>query len=496
MSEQISGPFKVYVGLVDGGYLDQKQIQSTIQKGLDFCFPKEKIRGPLLIRPDFPGIEKNISHHAQTHFNVVDGFLSAATSAPFFADHFSLVYQKHPITANRKKFQNSHFKSLSKKHPSLLAIEELESSNLTEYLLSKGSALKVGQISDSQSRYWSSVVSSRKFVSAEHIVYLPKLRPSPLLGGFYGAIALGGTYNLCHKDFSKGAITQNSRRVVDMLEVANPEIIISDGIIVPWGAHDLAGEGMELGVILVSNNALAHDMIASKILGIDWFNIEHLRFAQERGWGPSEYRKIILGGAGEFGIELLQTKTKFWPSTLQDYPTLAKDKVSLELLSSDLFQKSGIQGLVLSLLHLLLYQKKLSKKPSSFLNASIIIGTSSSIPKNRFIYCLGDEAVKSLQKYVHHNIFKFNINGFTIAVCKIQQTLRFVVHFEDSNLEETVLYHALKSRLPFFIFKTAKPPIKFAQRSFAKTADIPQNKWWSQIKSKLQEFAFRVSSNS
>ncbi|MAE69037.1 MAG: FeS-binding protein, partial [Gemmatimonadetes bacterium] len=55
----------------------------------------------------------------------------------------------------------------------------------------------------------------------------------------------------------------------------------------------------DLGLVIMGNNQVAVDSVCSRIIGLDPMEIEHIRLAHERGFGPTELREIdVLGDIG------------------------------------------------------------------------------------------------------------------------------------------------------------------------------------------------------
>ena len=86
-----------------------------------------------------------------------------------------------------------------------------------------------------------------------------------------------------------------NRKVADLQYIIQPQLIVIDAII--------AGEGRMLtpiprnmNLLVIGNNQVAIDAVCSRIIGIEPRDVEHIRLAWERGFGPIEPEKITLGG--------------------------------------------------------------------------------------------------------------------------------------------------------------------------------------------------------
>lgn len=68
--------------------------------------------------------------------------------------------------------------------------------------------------------------------------------------------------------------------------------------------------GKHLGMILMAENPLAHDVVCAHILHLDPHNIKHLRIAHERGYGPLRLDEIEI--VGDISLEEVRQKTEDW----------------------------------------------------------------------------------------------------------------------------------------------------------------------------------------
>ena len=86
-----------------------------------------------------------------------------------------------------------------------------------------------------------------------------------------------------------------NQKVADLQYVVQPQLVVIDGII--------AGEGRMLtpiprnmNLLVVGNNQVAVDAVSCRIIDVDPREVEHIRLAHERGFGPIDLDQIRLGG--------------------------------------------------------------------------------------------------------------------------------------------------------------------------------------------------------
>lgn len=146
-------------------------------------------------------------------------------------------------------------------------------------------------------RYQLSVPDRGRRIEALHSLYsagplawLGPLRWDAVLGGPGGALAAAA-------DAALPAALDPSRLVdalSGLLEVGDPEVVVGDGRRVALGAAADAPREHHLGLLLVADNALAHDVVWAWMLGEDPAWIAALA---ERGFGPSRMEDVELLGA-------------------------------------------------------------------------------------------------------------------------------------------------------------------------------------------------------
>ncbi len=86
-----------------------------------------------------------------------------------------------------------------------------------------------------------------------------------------------------------------NEKVADLQYVIQPRLIVIDAVI--------AGEGRmltpiprPLKMLILGNNQPAIDAVCCQIIGVDPYEVEHIRLASERGFGPISLEKIQLSG--------------------------------------------------------------------------------------------------------------------------------------------------------------------------------------------------------
>ena len=123
---------------------------------------------------------------------------------------------------------------------------------------------------------------AKSLYEAEFKIWMPKLK-------FHIVTEITNTLKLNigilnHKERFLYHDDRLHEKVVDMLEVGYPDVIVSDAITIGRG-FESSPYPVHLGAILISNEPLACDMVAAKILGYNPESVRHLLEARDRGYG-------------------------------------------------------------------------------------------------------------------------------------------------------------------------------------------------------------------
>jgi uncharacterized protein (DUF362 family) len=119
-----------------------------------------------------------------------------------------------------------------------------------------------------------------------------------------------------------------NKKVADLQYIIQPQFIAIDAIIA-GESRMLTPIPRKLDLIVMGNNQVAFDAVCCRIIGVDPMEVEHIRLAYERGFGPVEPEKITLSGdvtldvakqrAKGFKVGLVRVEKYFEGSNIQGY---------------------------------------------------------------------------------------------------------------------------------------------------------------------------------
>jgi len=145
----------------------------------------------------------------------------------------------------------------------------------------------------------------------DYILNLPKLKTHSLTAftgavkNMFGIIPYGLRLDY-HRLFKWSDVF--SQMLVDIFSCAPPHLTIMDGIVAMEGEGPSGGNPKRVGVILASQDGVAVDAVASKIVGFNPMNIITTQNAHERGLGMGEIEKIEIEGEGISRVEVRDFK--------------------------------------------------------------------------------------------------------------------------------------------------------------------------------------------
>jgi uncharacterized protein (DUF362 family) len=84
--------------------------------------------------------------------------------------------------------------------------------------------------------------------------------------------------------------------LADMTAFLDPKLIVMDGRIGLESDGPIAGLPKKLDLVLIGNNAVASDAVACRVMGVEPENVDHIKYAHDRGLGPLEMSNIKLTG--------------------------------------------------------------------------------------------------------------------------------------------------------------------------------------------------------
>lgn len=282
--------FKVYLGACS--VYDPARIASIIEKGLDAIGFSRPISGHVVIKPNLVMAHHKIAPDAFTRAEMVEGLVQVVQSKYPDITKLDIVEKSGLGITTSRMFKNADYGRLKKKYG--VRLRAMEENAQVRVHLENGKVHK-------------SVNVAKEMMERNFLIFMPKLKSNVLSHGLSAALKLNiGTIDsrerLYHHHYDL------PKKIVDLLEIANPDLIVTDGIRMAFGGNQMTQHGQDLGVIVIAENAVAHDMVCARLLNLNLENIEHIQEAVKRGCGPASLDEIEI--LGDYSIDTALKVTK------------------------------------------------------------------------------------------------------------------------------------------------------------------------------------------
>jgi len=138
-----------------------------------------------------------------------------------------------------------------------------------------------------------SVRVAEKMARADTMVYLPKLK-CHCVCAITGAVKLNvGIFSDDERSVRHDYMLDE--KIVDALAVGYPDFTVMDAVTVGVG-NEAMPIPRKLGLVLMSRNPVAIDMVGARLLGVGLEDVKHLQAAVKRGYTPRSLEEVGLIG--------------------------------------------------------------------------------------------------------------------------------------------------------------------------------------------------------
>ncbi len=273
-------------------------LRSIIQQGIEEL--GERPRGKILIKPNVVTANTEYIHHSYTAPEVVEamvGVLREAGTADITIGESGAIGV--PTSAF---FADSGYTQMAKRLDVPLRNFNLE---------------KTFEVRLSRAKWHKTFLAAKSLHDAEYKIWMPKLKYH-IVCQITNALKLNIGI-LTHKERFLYHDDRLNEKVVDLLEFGYPNLVVTDAVMIGHG-FESSPYPFHLGAVLVSNDPVAVDMVAARILNYQPEEVAHLVEARERGYGSLDFNDIEV--SGDITIEELAAKTKDIVSAFQDLQKL------------------------------------------------------------------------------------------------------------------------------------------------------------------------------
>lgn len=307
------------VYIVDCAQYDPRTIETGIRtaaEALGVVLPRGQT---VLIHPDCPWAHPRFAPNAFTHPEVIE-----ATAVALAGNALTIATNSLPKFPTRYSYRKAGYVDLAHRlGAKLVAIDEASTQIVQlpkESVVDKQAALP------------------NVALETDFTVALPKLTGSTFVS-FAGAIR--HHQSLLQDDAQVQGHHRLHAKMVDLLEVALPDLIIVDAITATHKGGELSGQPVELGVLIIGTNPVAVDAVCAVAYGFDPADIEYLQLATERGYGLIDLAQIQV--LGDLTLDALKERAK-QVEHVDPYPDHYPLPSQVKVMRSDKSRMAGTAG--------------------------------------------------------------------------------------------------------------------------------------------------------
>ena len=351
---------------------DAKEIATIVSTALQIIPISKPISGKIVIKPNLVMAHPKVATECFTRKEVIEGILRVVQKKGEDVTKIDIVEKSGLGVTTASMFRWAGYHELKAKYP--VRLRAMEECPRRKAVLDQG-------------RVHAYITIGREIAECDFLIFVPKLKTNVLSHAYTGALKLNiGTID------SKERIYHHNRdlhiKIVDILETANPDLIVTDGVRFCYGGNQMTQPGTPFGVIVVSTNAVAHDMVCARLLNLDPFKIEHIKEAMDRGYGPTSFDEIEI--LGDFPIERGHEIVK--DLNFGFYP-VHKFSCNFAIHSGRPYCTGGCHGIFLDWLHMVKDRKP--KLLNRFPKLTVLIGKVEKAIEDRTVLLFGNCAQAS-----------------------------------------------------------------------------------------------------
>jgi uncharacterized protein (DUF362 family) len=273
---------------------DPLLLRKVIDEGLELL--GEKPKGRVFIKPNVVFANKRYSRHAFTNPELVGQMVDALRRGGV-AD-LAIGESGGFAVPTRMLFKQSGYYEMGKERG--IDIVDFNEDRYVKTELKKAKLHKT-------------MLVPRLISEADFKIWMPKLKYH-ICCEITNALKLN-IGSLLHRERMLYHDDRLNDKIVDILEVGYPDLIVTDAVIIGHGFESCA-KPFHLGLIMISNDPIASDVVAAQILNYRPDEVRHLKIASERGYGDISPESVYV--LGDVSIGELASRTKGIVSEFQD----------------------------------------------------------------------------------------------------------------------------------------------------------------------------------
>lgn len=311
---------------------DPARIAAVVREGLDTLGLAARVRGRVVLKPNVVMAHKKIAPAAYTRPEFMDGVLQALRGVGAAEASYTIAEKSGAGLPTPRIYRRAGYRALRRTHPvRLLAIEDEPKTRVP---------LKKGVLHDH-------ILTAAAIADNDFLVYTPKLKTNYLSHGITAALKLNIGILRDHQRM-RDHNYHLDEKIVDCLEVGYPDFVATDAIEIGFGGNQFTQHGRPLGLVVLADDPLAHDVVCARLLQLDPRSIGHLVEAEKRGYGGLDPAGIDI--SGDLTLAQALERTRDW-----DVNPIRVEKSTdrMRILSGEPYCSGGCHGVFLDWLYMI-----------------------------------------------------------------------------------------------------------------------------------------------
>jgi len=311
---------------------DPAVIERIIREGLDELGLTGRVRGRVTIKPNIVMAHPKVAPSGYTRPEFMDGLLRAVESLPPSEHKITIVEKCGAGVPTSRMFRRAGYYRLRRTHSvRVLPVEEAAKRKIR---------LARGVVHET-------ITTAPEIVDRDFLIYAPKLKTNYLVHGLTAALKLNiGILRDRQRMWNHNHLLDD--KIVDLLEAGYPDFIATDAVEIAMGGNQFTQPGRHLGLVILADHPLAHDVVCAHIFHLDPRGIGHLQKAADRGYGSLDLADVEIGG--DIGLDKIRERTRSWEV---GFIRVDEVRTGFKVLAGDPYCTGGCQGVFLDWLYMI-----------------------------------------------------------------------------------------------------------------------------------------------
>ncbi len=310
---------------------DPAAISKIVREGLEDLGLAPRIRGRVTIKPNVVMAHPTVAPSAFTRPEFLEG-LAGAVKAVAPSAAVSVVEKCGTAVPTSRMFTRAGYRPVAKRLG--LRLVPIEEARRTTVRLERGVVHKT-------------IRTAREIVDRDFLIYAPKLKTNVLAGGLTAALKLNIGI-LCDRERMWNHNWKLDDKIVDLLEAGRPDFVATDAVEIAMGGNQMTQHGRPLGIVVMADDPLAHDVVCAHIFHRDPTTVRHLLRASERGYGSLDLASVEL--SGDIDLDEVRARTAGWETG----PIRVEDvECGFKVLCGEPVCRGGCHGVFLDWLYMI-----------------------------------------------------------------------------------------------------------------------------------------------